>query len=438
MESEYETSFIYKTVKNYKNFEEFIKEKLLSNTKDEYFNEGYLIDKKYLDFWKNFTDYNTIKNEIAYKDYKSARKIINNYRRKNKIKHYQEDASQYTFLTPVTFFQNLKNEEKQYALIDQNFWKLICKDEGVDEEGGMRYNIKKGKIIFNFGKLGKAIIKTKDNIINGEKEIFIESINRELEDEGEESELKKLFLLYAYEQELKSKINNLKYKEHRFKKYYLLSKDWILEYKKYYHYEELSEMINNRNDLSNILNKGYNYAKENIDYILSQILITRKKPKENFPNILRDDNTYLSEGGKLNINNQSLITYWKEFELINEDLNDLFSKSEFHEYNIENSSSSLGLINQGKIILDLSNDKNNEGIIALEIGVIDNKEMIFSDEYIFRYDSEQSKNEHFKFFNDKFYLFQKDDLNFDINLECDLIKDNGEICGTAFKIPPHI
>ena len=143
MESEYETSFIYKTVKNYKNFEEFIKEKLLSNTKDEYFNEGYLIDKKYLDFWKNFTDYNTIKNEIAYKDYKSARKIINNYRRKNKIKHYQEDASQYTFLTPVTFFQNLKNEEKQYALIDQNFWKLICKDEGVDEEGGMRYNIKK-------------------------------------------------------------------------------------------------------------------------------------------------------------------------------------------------------------------------------------------------------------------------------------------------------
>ena len=86
----------------------------------------------------------------------------------------------------------------------------------------------------------------------------------------------------------------------------------------------------------------------------------------------------------------------------------------------------------------MSNDKNNEGIIALEIGVIDNKDMIFSDEYIFRYDSEQSKNEHFKFFNDKFYLFQKDDLNFDINLECDLIKDNGEICGTAFKIPPHI
>ena len=97
----------------------------------------------------------------------------------------------------------------------------------------------------------------------------------------------------------------------------------------------------------------------------------------------------------------------------------------------------MGLINEGKIILDLSNDQNNEGNFAFEIGVINSNNMIFLDEFIFQYDDEDSKNEHFNFFNDKFYLFQKDDLNFDINLECDLINDEGQICGTAFKIPPH-
>jgi hypothetical protein len=42
-----------------------------------------------------------------------------------------------------------------------------------------------------------------------------------------------------------------------------------------------------------------------------------------------------------------------------------------------------------------------------------------------------------EFFKDKFYLFQKDELNFNMNLKCDLINDEGNVFGTAFKIPPH-
>lgn len=442
MPSEQEITFIYKTVRNYKNFEDYIKNKLRFKNKDNNFAEGFLIDKKYFDYWKKYTDYNILKNEIEYKDYKSSKYIINKYRLKNKYKNYQEDASQNIFLSPVSLFQNLKNEGKEYVLIDQNFWKLICKDEGLDEDGGIKYKIDKGKIIFHFGQLGQLLIQTDDNILKGDKEMYVQSIKKDdlgnnYDEDGEDFELKKLFLLYAFEQEVLSKINNLQHKEKRFKKYYLISEEWISEYKKYYHYNELCQMINNRSDIKNILNKGYDYAKNNLDYVFSQISMTRKKPKEDFPSLLKNENTFLSEGAKVNINNKSYISYWKKFELVNKDLGELFSNSEYHEYNLEIASTAMGLINEGKIILDLSNDQNNEGNYAFEIGVINSNDMIFLDEFIFQYDDEEAKNEHFNFFNDKFYLFQKDDLNFDINLECDLINDEGQICGTAFKIPPH-
>ena len=63
--------------------------------------------------------------------------------------------------------------------------------------------------------------------------------------------------------------------------------------------------------------------------------------------------------------------------------------------------------------------------------------MLFVDEYIFQYDNEVDKNNNLNFFKDKFYLFQKDELNFNINLRCNLSSDEGFIYGTAFKIPPH-
>ena len=53
-----------------------------------------------------------------------------------------------------------------------------------------------------------------------------------------------------------------------------------------------------------------------------------------------------------------------------------------NEYDIEGASSAEGLISGGKLILDLSNDQNNEGNYAFEIGFIRNNDMIFVDEYI--------------------------------------------------------
>ena len=301
----------------------------------------------------------------------------------------------------------------------------------------MRYYIKKGKIIFVFGKLGKLEVFTNDNIINDEKHIIIKNeLKNDFieENEGDDSEMKKLFLLYAFEQDMKNKLNNLTYKENKFKKYYLISQEWIQEYKKYYHYNELCQMINNKNDLINILNKGYNWAKQNIKFALSKI--DSKKPKQQLPKKLKIQNTFLSEGNQISINNNtSEITYWKNFELINEELKNLLSNSVIHNYNFTEASYAQVLINEGKIILDLSNDENNEDNYALEIGIIRNNDMIFNDEYIFQYNNEDSKKKHLNYFANDIYTFQKENLDFDINLKCNLSFNNGITCGTAVKTP---
>ena len=232
-------------------------------------------------------------------------------------------------------------------------------------------------------------------------------------------------------------MNNLKYIDHEFRQYYLISREWIEEYKRYYHYSELCNIINDREEIRNLLNNGYDKAKDHLEYVKTKLLVTRKKPRESFPQILKEENTFLSEGNSVNIKNNSEVTYWKNFEFVNEELKNHLAKSQENGYDIERASSAKGLISGGKIILDLSNDLNNEGIYALEIGNIANNNMIFKDEYLFQYDNEEDKNNHLNFFKDKFYLFQKDELNFGLNLKCYLYNEDGNIYGTAFKIPPH-
>ena len=90
MESECEYRFVYNTVTAYKQFEDQLKMDLSEDKDDEEVEndkrQGYLIDKKYLNFWKKFTDYETIKNKIKNKNYNNAKKIIKKYRDNNYIK----------------------------------------------------------------------------------------------------------------------------------------------------------------------------------------------------------------------------------------------------------------------------------------------------------------------------------------------------------------
>ena len=404
--------------------------------------KGYLIEKEYFNYWKKFTDYEKIKNR-NFVDWEQARKIIAGYRRNNPLKQYQPDTKQCAFYNPFQLYKALKMQGKQYVLVNYEVWKLICYEDIMDQIGQTNYYLNKNKLIISFASRGELEIETDDNVIIGTKKMFLKNVNnfeKEVFDDDDEDdhvmEIKKLILLYAFEQEVKNKINNLRFQDGKFTNYYLISKDWMNEYKKYYHYDELSNLINQKPNLRNLLSNGYENAKKYLEYVIAKISLLRKKNKGTFPNNLKEENTFLSEGERVRVNN-SEITYWKNFELVNEDLKKMLSNSIVNEYDIEGASSAQALISGGKLILDLSNDQNNEGNYAFEIGSIRNNDMIFVDEYIFKYDNEEDKNNHLEFFKDKFYLFQKDELNFNMNLKCDLINDEGNVFGTAFKIPPH-
>ena len=438
MEHESVYTFIYKTVKAYFPFQAYIEEKLqLNNTRDK-ISECYLIDKRYFDYWKKFSNYDEIKNLIYKRDYNSARKIITQYRQNNRYRKYQADAIQYIFRSPDELYNALKNEGKSFVLIDNNFWELICTEKGLKESGGMNYLIGKNCITFYFPQNGKCKIITDDNIIDNYKEIFInkDNDNSFINEKSEESELEKIILLYAFEQEIKNKINNITYKENMFKDYFLISKEWILEYKKYYNFDEISRMIQKKKDLRQLLNKGYNEAKRNMRLILKKIVFNQYYLKKEFPEILKNNNTFLSEREEVTINNQSTIYYWKNFEIVNNDLKDLLSNSTVHGYNFLNSSQAKCLISSGKVIVDISDDDYNKDS-ALEIGIINNSDMIYNDEFIFKYDSDQAKNDHLFYFKNDFLNFQRENLNFGMDLQCELLSNDGNVYGTAYIIPPY-
>ena len=120
MSFEAEYTFTYKTIKSYKIFEDYILERLnnpnaFKKLKSQTIEEGYLIEKNYLDYWKKFTNYEDLKNEFNYMDYQNAKKIIKKYRKNNRLKQYQNDASQFSFFSPSSLYNTaeimLKMEE---------------------------------------------------------------------------------------------------------------------------------------------------------------------------------------------------------------------------------------------------------------------------------------------------------------------------------------
>ena len=111
--------------------------------------------------------------------------------------------------------------------------------------------------------------------------------------------------------------------------------------------------------------------------------------------------------------------------------------SEAHGYAFDSVSDARCLITCGKIIIDLSKDDYNENTYACEIGTINNTDMFFNDEYIFRYDNEEAMVDNLNFAANDFLIFQRDYLNMGTDFECDLLSKEGEAYGTSYKIPPH-
>ena len=431
---------IYESILAYKRFEEYIIERLREEKKDpdqksdvdnDNYEIGYLMDKKFIDSWKKYTGYDKIKNRLAYYENES---VIRNLIKQYKGKFIRGNSSPNYFVNAIDLYKKVKTrdkdeEYKEYVLVDRYFLKLLNLSK-TDVNKKIKYTVKNRKLIFDFLD-SKLIIDTKDNTILKDTEMTVK-----LDDVDEEDylSLKHLLLLYAFEQEMKNKINNLKYCSHHWKDFYLIKKEWIDQYKKYYHFNEIFKLTNGKPEIRDVLNNGFNNAKFKLDIAICALIVERKKYIKNFPDILKQS-IFLNEENSVEISNTPDIRYYTNFVIFNEELKTLFLERYYKNYNLPYEIKAKGLICGGKIILDISNI--NPGRYIFEIGSLRNKDVMFIDEYLFSYDSEEDKNNHFEFFKDKFYLFQKDELDFDINLECDLIDEEGNAVGIGFKIPPH-
>ena len=428
-------AFIYKTIKAYSQYQDYIEQKLQGKFVKNKIMDGYLINKEYINYWKKYSDFEDLKSIIQSNNYNDIRSILYKYRKSNKYQQYQPDAQQIIFRTPEDFTRAIKKENKSFVLIDFNFWNLICTEKGLREKGGMKYSLDKNMITFYFNEFDYCSVITSDNIIDSTKEIRSTGYDVVRQSDKEEKELEKLLLLYAYEQEMKAKINNLTYRETEFNNYYLISKEWITLYKKYYHYNEINKMIQKKDELKNLLNQGFESAKKNIKDVLKHISI--KGAKKVFPEDLKNNNTFLCEREEALIDKKYNVSYWRNFELVNEELKNRFMLSEANGYGFENVSDARCLITCGKVIINLSRDDYNENTWACEIGTINNSDMLFNDEYIFKYDNEEAMFENLNFATQDFLAFQRDYLNMGSDFECELISKDGSAYGTGYKIPPH-
>ena len=429
--------FIYKTIKAYSQLEEYIDQKLQGKFFKDKVMEGYLITIEYINYWRKFSDYEDLKDIVNGNTYQAIRPTLYKYRKSNKYQKYQADARQIYFKSPEELYKAVKKDKRGFVLIDYNFWKLICAESVLKERGNARYNIDRNSITFFFNEFDYCQIITNDNIIDSSKEIKSTGFDVVRQSDKEERELEKLLLLYAYEQEMKNKINNLTYKESEFNVYYLISKEWITQYKRFYHYNEICKMIQGRDELKNLLDKGFEEAKKNIKDVLKHISFKGNSKKKDFPEDLKKNNTFLSEREDVLISKRYNVSYWKNFELINEELKNRFMFSEAHDYAFDSISDARCLITCGKIIIDLSKDEYNPDTTACEIGTISNLNMLFNDEYIFRYDNEEAMYENLNFAAQDFLVFQRDYLNMGADFECELLSNEGSAYGIGYKIPPH-
>lgn len=440
-----ELTFVYKTVLAYSKYEDYTVQKLQGKYPKNKIYEGYLIDKKYMDYWRKYTDYDSLKQMVQCTQYPSARASIYKYRKTNRYKGYQPDAQQKVFNKAEDLFESVRAGHNSYVLIDYNFWNLICEESRIKERGAMRFALDYEKLTFYFGEFDYIQISTKDNIIDSTKEMTFSGSDIVREEDKVEEELKKLLLLFAFEQEMKRKICKKTFKDNKFQEYFFISEEWISQYKSFYHYNEICKMIEKNEKLQTMLCNGFDEARKNLPLIVRNINI---KDKKGFPENLRDNNTFLVERVEQNIspinkstsNNKessNKLSFWRNFQPVNKELKDLFSYSDAHQYAFNDSSFSACLITGGKFIINLSMDEFNPTEFALEVGSININNFCFKDEYLLHYQGSDALSEDLYYIQGDFDKYEKEYLVFGKRLEVDLLSKEGKVYGRGFKIIEH-
>ena len=322
---------IYKNLENY--FESIVEynniEKLFfKNLQNENLNisklenKYFLVDTKWINEWKLFTNYNYIKRN-CYKE--------NNFNKKNTINniiYHQEKYKNIYKLNSLNLlkFKTFEDIEKyikynSIAIITSKFKNLFDKD---NQENG-NYCIKinnNNNISINLNNDTK-IFNTKNNIIlNNENYYF--------------KELKQLIKIFYFQEQLIQLINKpfseILQNENDKKEIYLINKNIISNYKLHYEYKtlfnNLKNVLNSKKDNKEeniIINYEYNLSDDNLDKIINKLnkeYIDKIKKKEKYIPQNKDNEEF-----KFNEK------YIDNFEIINYDILFYFLENKIIEDN---------------------------------------------------------------------------------------------------------
>ena len=118
--------FIYKTIKAYCQYQDYIEQKLEGKFVKNKVMDGYLINQEYINYWKKYSDFEDLKNLIQSSEYRDIRSTLYKYRKSNKYQQYQPDAVQIIYKTPEDFTRAIKkqNHLKKPNHQKQNLQKL--------------------------------------------------------------------------------------------------------------------------------------------------------------------------------------------------------------------------------------------------------------------------------------------------------------------------
>ena len=222
-----------KQIKEYYNFENNIIMNLESDSSNGLKDIGYLVDKTWVDEWKNYTLYDDIKNNFLINnirensniDYEIIKEIL-----KNNIKRNIKEQSILKLLNFDTIkdFENYQ-KDNSIVIINSSFINLINKNE-LKDENKINFSLSKRKITTFINNIPIEFY-ARDNIIFS----FLES------------NIMILIKIYYFQKELNKnvKMQNLQINNN----IGMIQKKWMENFKKKYEYEILSKFLEDNNNI---------------------------------------------------------------------------------------------------------------------------------------------------------------------------------------------
>ena len=334
---------IYKSIKEYYEFENKIKKELNNPNEQNTSYKGFLVEKELLESWIKTINYETIKNDYISSN-KSEKKTIDKiiyYIEKNKAKFMDLSTHKNDMISTKTKLEEYL-KSKSIALLSENFIKTFSNNPNLKK---IEYKILKNKIEIIFDSSNTITLDAKDNIISNKSTSATEEkdqIEHEVLNKNSEENLKKdnltnnnffddvisiLISIFLFEKEFLEKAeSSKKMNNNSCKNYSLINEKIFDEFKRYFSYEDEIKKIIEENSIKSISSLTSNLLKkirENHTEYCNKV----SKLKEGFLNKFSAEKIFqILTDKKTDFNINKTNYFPKEFQIIDVDISKKISE----------------------------------------------------------------------------------------------------------------